>query len=143
MQKMNYRKTTKRINNQQKELSKQKEKVQCSCQHKKDGQATLVRKKGGNPFEWVCYQCEKLVNLKRIEEDDLQNAISILDAAIDIAKFSCRENSSVDNNFQGKLAKTQYRIRNVILPIYRAALNENQRREKKSSNRMGGNASWS
>jgi len=142
MQKMNIKKTSRRIKNQQHELSKQSEKIKCACNHKKDGQATLVRKKGGSPYEWICYQCEKVVNLKKIDEDDLQNAIDLIDTALDVAKFSCRENNAADNNFQGKLAKTQYRVRNVVAPVYKAALNENQKKSSKHSNRMGGNVNW-
>lgn len=138
MSKINYKKTTQRIKKQKKTLDKQSEKVKCACGHKRDGQATLVRKKGGQPTDWLCYQCEKNVNLKRITDEEMDEAIDVLDRAIDVIKFSCRENVAADTQFQAKLAKTQYRVRNVVKQAYKACLNENSRRERRSSNNGGG-----
>lgn len=146
-QKINYKKTHDRIKNQQKALNKENERVKCLCPHRKDGQATLVRRitdeenESAHTHEWVCYQCEKVVNLKRISEEELRNAIDTIDRAIDVIKFSCKQNNERDLKFHSKVSKTQYRIRNMIDQAYRASLNENDKRNNRRHNRQN-SAKW-
>lgn len=144
---INYQKTHKRIKDQQKALNKENERVKCLCPHRKDGQATLVRRiKDGedestHTHEWICYQCEKVVNLKRITDKELQTAIDTIDRAIDVIKFSCKGNNERDLKFHSKVSKTQYRVRNVIEQAYRASLNDNERRNNRNKNRHN-SAKW-
>ena len=141
---MNYRKTQAKIENQIKGLDKQSEKIKCLCPHRKDGQATLVRKKTNNPNEsiWICYQCKKEVDFKRIDEDKLKEAIDIIDRTIDVIKFNCKENNENDIKLHDKLSKTQYRIRNMIERSYKVSLNESNRRENNRSRHSGQAARW-
>lgn len=137
----NIRKEIEDVTKQERTLDKIKETLKCQCTHTKKGDFTLVRK-SGEERKWICKQCQKIIAIERIDENELQKAIDIIDNAIDVIKLSTDTGRDDDAKVVEKVGKMQYRLRNEILPFYKAAVQKNkggQRRDKEQSSNSGWN----
>jgi len=138
------RKKTSAVADSEKKLGKIKEELRAQCTHTKNGEPSLVpsndpRVQG--ELKYVCKQCMKPVIISSISEDELENACNIVDRAVDIIKITAGNiNSENDAEIINKLAKLQFRIRNDLMPIYRASLKKGNRNNK--PNRERNESSW-
>lgn len=130
----NIKKEVEDVSKQERVLDKIKETLKCQCTHKKKDDYTLVRK-SGDDNKWICKQCQKVISIKKIEENELQKAIDVIDNVIDVIKLSADSSREDDEKIIDKMGKLQYRLRNEVLPFYKASIQKNtggQRRDRSS-----------
>jgi hypothetical protein len=140
---LNIKKQSEELDKQEKHFGKYKEELKAKCTHTRNGELTLVPKKDGNKdgeLVYVCKQCRKVLRFSRIDENDLQKSIDLIDQAIDIIKASANTNNENDDEMVKRMAKVQYRLRNDIMPYYKAATSRNNRGNKNRDNNNDGGA---
>ena len=99
------------------------EKNQCDCVHTRKGELEIrpSEKKRDGLLLYVCRLCEKDLCLNKIEESDLDQAIAIIDRAIDTIKMHLDLDKAKDAAIAERMAECQFRIRNQV-PVPRPML---------------------
>ena len=145
---MNIKKRLGEVEKQERSCSKYREELMAKCTHtNKSGHLTITSIHGGNGKELVyrCKQCRKIISIKKITEEELKNAIEILDIAADIIKISADASREEDQEIIKRTAKTQYRLRNEFEGYYNAAVKRGnrgaQRGRKEDSQQLWGRPS--
>lgn len=135
----NVKKQVQAIKRQQQKLNEMNEKLKTKCTHTVKGDLDIVpdRKFKEGSLHFICRQCEKELNLTKLAEDELKNACSVIDRAIDTIKLQLDPNREDDLLILKKMARTQYRVRGPVQKYYAAALKKNSRGRR--GNRRRGN----
>lgn len=140
------KKKTEMLRKQQKEIEKMREENRCSCRHVNKGDFDAVRKQGVSEPIFICKRCEKELNLRKINEDKLEEALYTIDQAIDVIKIGLGEElNEAEEKIYKRLVKAQYTARNLIKPLYQATLSSNNKKNKnrnRSNNTDSGNSVW-
>lgn len=154
------RKVSKDLTKREKDLKIVRETNKCECLHHIKNNPTLARKTiparkliddpdhpgqkievvDGTKKAYVCDQCTKDINLKQHSLDEIANALKVVDDVIDAIKLAANPDSE-DERVVKQLAKTQYRVRNDIMPLYKASLKKNMGDGNRNRNRGNRNDS--
>lgn len=112
------------------------EKNQCDCVHTRKGELEIrpSEKKRDGLLLYVCRLCEKDLCLNKIEEADLDQAIAIVDRAIDTIKMHLDLDRPKDAAIAERMAECQFRVRNQLKKAYQATL-KNGRKGGKGNGR--------
>lgn len=143
------RKRTDAVIKNERNLFKVKEDLKAQCTHTIHGEPSFIpsnEPKVEGLHKYICKQCQKVITITSIDEEELQKACDLIDRAIDIIKItasSSSANNEDDAEVMHKLAKMQYRIRNDLMPTYKAALKKsNNRANKHNNNNNNSESSW-
>ena len=142
------RKKIEALNKSERSISKVKEEAKSQCTHTLHGDPALVpsnEPRSEGQLKYTCKLCQKPLTISSISDEELQNACNIIDRAIDIIKISAASiNNEEESDLIKKLAKTQYRVRNDLVPTYKAAIKKNGRHSKRNNNNHNNNyeAGW-
>jgi len=144
---MNIRKQTDTIDKQEKQLGRLREEIKAKCTHTRNGELQLVPSNNRQPGElkYFCKVCRKEITLSKLPEETLTNAIDALDRACDVIKISLDANREDDAKILKRISKTQFRLRNELLPLYGASLKKSNRGAKRNNNNNNsnnGNGMW-
>ena len=119
-------------------LAKVKEEAKAQCTHTFHGEPAFVPSnapKVNGQLEYFCKLCHKSIIITNIQEDELQKACNLIDRAVDIIKITASAvNSDDDKKIIEKMAKLQYRVRNDLVPTYRASIKRNTKKDKRNNN---------
>lgn len=121
------------------------EENKCTCTHTVKGDMKLKPGKsynqGNGQLNYICSECQKEVRIRNISDDEIDRSIDVIDNMIDIIKLSADMTKEGDAKIVKKLAKVQFRLRNEIKDLYKAAKSKNGKGKKKNK---GGNsdADW-
>ena len=128
------------INKQERDLRNVREVMMCDCCHTRSGDLNIVPKQNRQNGEllYLCKECTKDLNLKKIEENEARSAIDIVDRMCDVIKISLDTSREDEAKMAKKLSKVQYRVRNDLLKLYSASLKKN-RNGGRNNRRDGGN----
>lgn len=119
------------------------EKNQCDCVHTRKGELEIrpSEKKRDSLLMYVCRLCEKDLCLNKIEEHDLDQAITIIDRAIDTIKMHLDMEKAKDAAIAERLAECQFRVRNQVKKAYMATLS-NARKGKGGNRGEDRDSTW-
>lgn len=108
------------------------EKNQCDCVHTRKGELEIrpSEKKRDGQLLYVCRLCEKDLCLNKISEPELDNAIQIIDRAIDTIKMNLNLEKQRDVAIAERMAECQYRVRNNVKKAYLATLKNTRNGER-------------
>jgi len=123
------------------------EKNQCDCVHTRKGELEIrpSEKKKAGELLYVCRLCKKDLCLNKIEEVDLDQAITIIDRAIDTIKMHLDLDKAKDAAIAERMAECQFRVRNQVKKAYMATLKNGGRKGTKGNGRHGSeerDSSW-
>lgn len=138
----NIKKQTEVLQKQRSRFAKVEEELQSKCLHTKNGELALIPSHSGEPNTYVCHLCRKVVKLSRVEPEELENAIGTIDRACDIIKLNVVADRDEDIDVAEKIAKLQYRVRNLLKPCYFASLKNGNRGKKKNRDYSNDNSGW-
>lgn len=132
----------------QQRLSLHMEKLKCECTHTKHGEPTItpMHNRRNGELTYMCTACTKEnINLKRHDEDVIDNAIKIVDSMCDVIKLSIDVGSEKDREIGEEIAKLQFSARNHLKKLYLGALRKGvngggQKRGRDDKNRNGGSS---
>lgn len=117
-------------------------KLQCLCPHQR-GKSPSLKKTGktdrdGNMI-WACKRCGKPVNLIRIEQNELQAAVDLIDSAIDVIKMTRNLDIEKEAKMVDSISKLQFKL--VRIPKhYEIATRPNK--GKRTTKPQSSNAIW-
>ena len=119
------------------------EKNQCDFVHTRKGELEIrpSEKKRDGLLLYVCRLCEKDLCLNEIEESDLEQAIAIIDRAIDTIKMHLDLDKAKDAAIAERMAECQFRIRNQVKKAYMATLS-NARKGKGNGRNEDKDSAW-
>lgn len=105
------------------------EKNQCDCAHTRKGELEIrpSEKKRDGLLLYVCRLCKKDLCLNKIEEADLDQAIAIVDRAIDTIKMHLDLDKPKDAAIAERMAECQFRVRNQLKKAYQASLSNGRK----------------
>lgn len=143
----NVKKNIEAIDRQENELEKNREMLMSSCVHKdRHNELDVVKKKNPTPngAQHMCRCCKKDLNFKKISNDEMSQAIHIIDNAIDIIKLTLDLNREDDLKILKRYSKIQYRIRTEIAKLLQAAYNKNAQQggDRRNRDRRNGGGVW-
>jgi hypothetical protein len=99
--------------------------------------------KTNGELKYYCKLCQKSIIIANIPENELQDACSLIDRAIDIIKITASTiNNDEDEKMIEKMAKLQYRVRNDLVPTYKASLKKNNNKKDKKNNNNHHESTW-
>jgi len=139
-EKMNIKKQAEEIDRQNKKFNKYREELKAKCTHTRNGELTLVRGKNSNNGElvYICKQCKKELHFNQMSEAELQEACNKIDSAIDVIKVNANPNNENDVEMLKKMAKTQYRLGEIVA-YYKAATSRNNKHRGNGNNHHDNN----
>ena len=88
-------------------LRKAREKNMCKCTHVKNkGDYSLVKdKSSNNPLHYKCTQCDKKIDITKLDEAKIDEALNIVDRMCDIIKMTiASSNKESDIEFVDKIS---------------------------------------
>ena len=117
-------------------------KLQCLCPHQR-GRAPSLKKTGrvdseGNVI-WACKRCGKPVNLIRIEDQELRNAVDLVSNAIDIIKMTRNLENDKEAKMIDSISKLQFKLARIP-KHYEIATRPNK--GKRTTKPQGSNVRW-
>ena len=133
----NIKKQVDAIDQQENSLKIIREKMKTSCCHNdKHGDPNVVPKKNSKQgdLKYLCKECRKDLCFKKIEENDMNAAIELLDRACDIIKLSLDLTREKDQAIHKKISKVQFILRNEIMKYYAAVIKKNKKDNKQKRN---------
>lgn len=145
---VNIKKQVEAIDKQDQSLKVMREQMKSRCPHTdKNGDLDIMPKQNRQSGEltYICKRCKKELDLKKIAEQDLQNACNLIDRACDVIKLSLDTQRDGDQEILKRVGKVQYRVRNEIMKLYGASLKKNKnggrgnRRNNNNENSAWGN----
>lgn len=133
---LNIKKQAAAIRNQQDKLAKMADALKSKCTHTVRGDLDIVPDQSfkSGSLHFICRQCQKRLDLNKIQEDELKKACDVIDRAIDTIKITIDPNREDDFKILRKMARVQHRVRTIVVPYYNAALKKNS-----NAGRRGGN----
>lgn len=136
---MNIKKQVQAIQKQQKKLAEMADALKSKCTHTVRGDLDIVPDKSykQGSLHFICRQCQKKLDLSRIQDDKLQEACDIIDRAIDTIKITIDPNREDDYKILKRMARTQHRVRTTVIPYYNAALKKNSSAGRRGNGRGG------
>ena len=130
----------------EKSMGKIKEEAKAQCTHTLHGEPAFIpsnEPRTDGQLKYICKLCQKPITITNISEDELQNACNIIDRAVDIIKITAGSiNNDDDEKMIDKMSKLQYRVRNDLLPTYRASIKRNNKRDKRHNNNNQHDTGW-
>ena len=132
MAKNSTEKHIKEIEQNEKKFQKLKEAERCKCAHKHSGAATVKSSRDQNdrPNTFVCTQCKDKIHMDRIDPVELEKACQLVNDACNIIKMACTPSDKNDAELLRKIAKVQFRCRNLIVDAYKTAVKGNNKKKK-------------
>lgn len=122
------------------------EENKCTCTHTVKGDMKLKPSKkynqGSGQLIYICTECQKEVRIRNISDEEIDKAIDTLDDMIDIIKLSADMTKEGDAKIVKKLAKVQFRLRNEIKDLYKAAKSKNGGGKKKKNKGGNSDSEW-
>lgn len=105
----------------------------CRCNHKSHNGTDLTR--NGQTGEYICRKCHKPIDFKKKPSDQqLQEALDLVDTVCDYIKISLDSNNEKDNEMLKKIAKYQFRTRNMIMQVWKAVGKKASKRSNRNNN---------
>lgn len=118
--------------------------LHCSCLHQRGRAPSLKRTgrtdKNGDPI-FICKRCGKELNLEKLNTDQLRDAVSIVDRAIDIIKILANPDNEKDDKVLKRLVKTQFRLLEIPRHYDAAIKKSSGENGQKNKNRNAGGSS--
>jgi hypothetical protein len=126
-------------------MGKIKEEAKAQCTHTLNGEPAFIpsnEPRTDGKLKYICKLCQKPITITNISEDELQKACDIIDRAVDIIKITAGSiNNDEDSKMIEKMSKLQYRVRNDLIPTYRASTKRNNKKDRKHNNNQH-EAAW-
>lgn len=124
----NIKKETEAVDKQEKQLALLREHLKARCSHTKNGEPDIVPSANKEPgqLNYICRRCRKELSLKKLTDEEIKNAVGVIDRAIDTIKLTLNLEREDEQKILKKVAKTQYRLRNEVLALYGASLKRNR-----------------
>ncbi len=128
------------IDKQMTKLAKMKKQLQAKCTHTVRGDLDIApdRNYKEGSLHFICRQCQKTLDLTRLQDEELEKACNTVDRAIDTIKIALDPNREDDYETLKKMARTQHRVRTMVKPYYDATLKRNARAGRRGNNRRNG-----
>ena len=123
-------------------LAEYQENLKCSCPHTKKGGEPALVKKGNSGTMYTCAICEKNnINLSRdaLNIEKLKEHIEPIDQALDIIKLNLKLDNDDDKKQLKKIAKTQFFLRFMFIPLIESILKRDKKGKKNKTNQE---SSW-
>lgn len=139
----NYQKGIRKLNSEikksQTKLTRAKEKNMCKCLHTRKGELDLVpsnMKRGNGAKMMLCVNCNKDVQVNRVPKETAvkehngnftvnvgrEDAVNAVDSMMDIIKMNLNPENEKDREFIKQIAEAQFLIRNRLITLYEASL---------------------
>jgi len=159
-ERQNTGKRNKMLNSVAQELSKSREKNMCDCCHTRKGDLNLVKAKDRSApgdLRYICRACEKKINLNKLPERTTVtesgdgkysvqlgylDVIEAADNMLDVIKMSLNLENEKEQKIANHMAEAQYRIRNNIPKLYKAALLKNGSGNNNGKHKREENRGW-
>jgi hypothetical protein len=134
-------KYTQDITKAEKGLSHRKLKARALCTHTKEPfvPALAFREEGGKPI-WICKICGERVDLNRISDEKLQEAINTVSNACSIVKLMSNDSEKDKKLIEEVIADIQLKVNAYLMLAYKTALTNGtkQNRRRNGNNRRSG-----
>lgn len=147
MAERNIKKQLEVVAKQERSLRVVREEMMCDCDHKhrQSGDIDIVPAQNRAPGElkYKCKRCQKDLDLKKIQEQELKDACNTIDRAIDVIKMSLDPQREDDAKILKRVSKVQFRVRNDIPKMYAASLQKNKTGGRRGNGRRSSEeSSW-
>jgi RNase P subunit RPR2 len=134
------------IGKNEKATQHRKLKARAICTHTKApfDPALQFRKDDRDPNKvtWVCRICGEPVDLRRLEDAELDKAIETVAQACNLVKLFASDSESDQKLVSEYISDIQFKTRAVLKQAYKTALNSSGRQQNRNQNRRRSEVSW-
>jgi len=137
-------KANEQLSTVEKKIGHRKLKIRAMCTHTKSPmEPALTYREEGGKIVWICKLCGDKVDLNRIPEDKLKEAINTVNQACNLVKLMSNDGERDRRLVEEIISDIQLKLNAYLVPAYNGALNssakQNNRRNRRNRN---GGVTW-